>query len=297
MNRSPAQLGVVVVLAALAGTFTFAQVQQLPDEPPKAFGAGVTPAYEGWFEHGEGLQSFLVGYLNRNRQQEIDVPVGSNNKIEPGPPDQGQPTHFLPGRQPGMFVVSVPKGFTPAQRLTWTLTFNGQTSTIPLHLRPEYNVSPLRQDFPPHNMPPVVHLFDEKAAGIQGPVATVATAAERTASVSSPLTFTVWVDDDAKYTSSTNAPMAAPRPPVSLTWSQFRGPGKVTFDKTRAALQILKGGTVDVPYSGKASTTAQFSAPGEYVLHLIANDYSGLGGGAGEICCWTTAMVKVSVAP
>ena len=50
------------------------------------------------------------------------------------------------------------------------------------------------------------------------------------------------------------------------------------------------------PFSGKATTTARFSEPGEYVLHVIANDYSGDGGG-GEVCCWTTALVKVSVTP
>jgi hypothetical protein len=43
-------------------------------------------------------------------------------------------------------------------------------------------------------------------------------------------------------------------------------------------------------------TRARFSEPGEYVLHVTAMDYSGEGGG-GEVCCWTTAMVKVSVTP
>jgi hypothetical protein len=32
------------------------------------------------------------------------------------------------------------------------------------------------------------------------------------------------------------------------------------------------------------------------VLHVTANDYSGDGGG-GFQCCWSTAMVKVSVTP
>jgi hypothetical protein len=40
----------------------------------------------------------------------------------------------------------------------------------------------------------------------------------------------------------------------------------------------------------------KFSEPGEYVLHVTANDYSGEGGG-GFVCCWTTAMLKVSVSP
>jgi hypothetical protein len=30
------------------------------------------------------------------------------------------------------------------------------------------------------------------------------------------------------------------------------------------------------------------------MLHVTANDFSGNGGG-GSVCCWTTAIVKVSV--
>ena len=48
------------------------------------------------------------------------------------------------------------------------------------------------------------------------------------------------------------------------------------------------------PYSGKGTATAKFAAPGDYMIHVTANDYSGTGGG-GEQCCWTTALVKVTV--
>jgi hypothetical protein len=57
---------------------------------------------------------------------------------------------------------------------------------------------------------------------------------------------------------------------------------------------MLKGGKAMEPYSGKASTTVTFSQPGDYMLHLTANDLSGNGGG-GSGCCWTTAIVKVAV--
>jgi hypothetical protein len=49
-------------------------------------------------------------------------------------------------------------------------------------------------------------------------------------------------------------------------------------------------------FHGKAATTATFSEPGEYVLAVTANDYSGEGG-AGFQCCWTTGHVKVTVQP
>ena len=35
-------------------------------------------------ENEDGTRSFLVGYLNRNTRQELDIPVGPNNRIEPG---------------------------------------------------------------------------------------------------------------------------------------------------------------------------------------------------------------------
>ena len=35
-------------------------------------------------------------------------------------------------------------------------------------------------------------------------------------------------------------------------------------------------------------------APGEYLLQVTANDYSGDGGG-GEVCCWTNTIVSVTV--
>ena len=81
------------------------------------------------------------------------------------------------------------------------------------------------------------------------------------------------------------------RQPVSISFSKYRGPGALTFDKTKPAIDKLasEGG-----FSGKATTTITFTEPGEYAIHVIANDYSGDGGG-GFGCCWSTGLVKVSV--
>ena len=272
-----------------------AAAQQLPSEPQRQFGTGVTGAFEGWFENPDGSRTFLIGYLNRNTDQALDVPVGPNNRIEPGGPDMGQPAHFLPGRRWGVFSVTVPKEFTTAdQRLTWTIVANGQTNSIPLRMHPDYNVSPFA-DAAGKNTPPVVR-FEEREPGLQGPVSRLATAPSRKTTVGSPLPITVWVTDDARYTSGT---MAVPRdlpPPVQLEWSKYRGPGTVTFDNHTPAMQTLEGGGVNVTYRGKGTAAARFSAPGDYVLHLLVSDFSGEGG-AGEVCCWTNALVKVTIAP
>jgi hypothetical protein len=128
---------------------------------------------------------------------------------------------------------------------------------------------------------------------VQGPLASFA-APVRTASasVSAPAPLELWASDDGKYTSGSNAPPSNARAPVQVRWSKFRGPGAVTFDKARPEIEKLPAG--ELPFNGKATTTAKFSEPGDYMLHVTANDYSGDGGG-GFGCCWTTALVKVAV--
>jgi hypothetical protein len=271
--------------------------QRLPSEPRKQFGASVTGAFEGWFYNEDGSRSFLVGYLNRNTAQDLEAPVGPGNRIEPGGPDLGQPTYFLPGRNYGMFVVPVPKEFTPQDKYTWTVVANGQPTSIPLRLNNDYVISPFTE-IAVNNTPPAVR-FEENGAAVQGPIATASRAPVRATSVSTPLALTLWVADDMKYTSGTSAPLSTPRPPVTLTWSKYRGPGAVTFDKAKPAVEKLPAGTGggdEASFSGRATTRVTFSAPGEYLLHVTANDYSGAGGG-GFVCCWTTAMVKVTVQP
>lgn len=293
---SIAPLSAVAIVSGLLGSVIVSAGQlQLPSEPAKQFGSGITGAFEGWFENPDGSYTFLVGYLNRNRAQEVDVPIGPNNVIEPGGPDMGQPTHFLPGRQTGMFTVTVPKTFRPDQKLTWTITVNGQTNQIPLRLHRDYNVSPF-SDVAVGNRPPMLR-FDEEGQTVQGPIAaTSRPVIVRTTSISIPLPLPVWGEDDAKYSSGSNAPLRKPPPPIELTWSLYRGPGKVTFEKAKPDMEKLAGGGMNETFRGKAATTARFSVPGEYILHVLANDYSGDGGG-GEVCCWTTAMVKVTVTP
>ena len=250
---------------------------QLPGEPVKSSGQSVTGAFEGWYENPDGTFSLLVGYFNRNTEQTFDIPAGPNNRIEPGMPDQGQPTHFLPRRQWGVFTIRVPKDFGK-NKLTWTIVANGQTTTIPLHLDPLWIVAPFK-DVGINNTPPSVK-FAADGAALQGPPSGFA--ATYTASVAKPLPLTVWASDDG-----VRAPEAARRParPVTVSWSKYRGPGQVTFDNAAPAIDEKTGAAV---------ASATFSAPGEYVLRLQANDATGDGGG-GFQCCWTTAHVKVSI--
>ena len=267
--------------------------QTIP-EPRRKFGASVTGAFEGWFGSDKQARTFLVGYFNRNTEQELDIPIGPNNRIEPGGPDMGQPTHFLPGRRYGMFAVPVPKDFNPQDKFTWTIFANGQYNSIPLRLNADYVISPFNE-ISVGNTPPVIR-FEPNGTAVQGPIAMLASAPVRTTSLSMPLVLTLWITDDMKYTNGTGAPLSGNRQPVTLLWSKYRGPGAVKFDKANPKAEASGPVNESVGFTGTATTNVTFSEPGEYVLHVTVNDYSGDGGG-GFQCCWTTGLVKVSVTP
>ena len=103
-------------------------------------GQNVSPAFEGWEEDADGTKYFLFGYMNRNWEEELNVPVGADNSFSPGSADQGQPTHFLPRRNRFVFRVPVPKNFTVQDELIWTLTTYGKTEKAYATLRTDYKV-------------------------------------------------------------------------------------------------------------------------------------------------------------
>jgi hypothetical protein len=275
-----ASLGLVTAWAVAAG----AQRPQtnLPLDPPRERGSSITPAYEGWYPNPDGSFGMLIGYYNRNTRQALDIPVGPNNRVEPGAADQGQPTHFEVGRQWGVFVVTVPKDFG-TRTVTWTIVSNGETQSVPFTLNKGYPISPYKE-LGMGNQPPVL-AFSQGGAKVTGPP--VGVAASFTAIVNQPVAISVWVEDP-KAPGEAEAPLAAFGPVAkvaTVSFHKFRGPGKVIFDKGRILVD-QQGAMV--------STAATFDAPGDYLLRVQANDESGEGG-FGFQCCWTNTYVKVTV--
>src|SRR5262249_8446318 len=201
------------ILISCAFCVPFLAQQQLPLGPFRDSGASITGAYEGWFKNPDGSYSILVGYFNRNQKQVLDIPVGPDNHIDPGGPDQGQPTHFQPRRQWGVFTVTVPKDFGN-KRLIWTITTNRQTTTVPLHINRLFIVTPF-EDAGVGNTPLVVR-FQPGGMVFTGPPRGIAQTL--TAKVGEALPLTVWVSDDGK-----TPPEARPRqgPPANAIWSMF----------------------------------------------------------------------------
>ncbi|MFN7916557.1 MAG: hypothetical protein U0Q55_14545 [Vicinamibacterales bacterium] len=294
-SRMILRLATVAALAA-GGALVSAQGQLLPSSPKLGFGASVTPAYDGWYDNPDGTHTFLIGYYNRNWNVDVDIPIGPNNKFEPGDPDRGQPTHFMPNRNFGMFTITVPKSFGATERLWWTLTVNGITSRVGMIMSPDFNITPNKssEEAPngKYNVPPILK-FAEAGPAIQNPIATVASAISKTATVNTPMPLDLWAEDDALYTSGTNAPMTRTPPVVEAEITKYRGPGNIKVEGLHE-FKATKGGKPMEPFAGKASGTVTFDKPGDYILHVLLTDYSEKGGGATG-CCWTTSMIKVAV--
>ncbi len=168
-------------------------------------GQTISPAYEGWEQAADGTKYFLFGYMNRNWEEEIDVPVGPDNGFNLGGADRGQPTHFLPRRNRFVFRVPVPSGFTEKDELIWTLTTHGQTEHAYATLRADYVVDDVVKasetgalgagTSSPEvrgNHPPTVHIQEVKA---------------RTVKAGQPITVVSQVKDDG---------IPKRRPPPSL---------------------------------------------------------------------------------
>jgi len=268
--------GVLVV----AGVPVAAAAQTVPLAPTRASGQTVTPAFEGWYRNADGTFSLSFGYFNRNGEEILDIPIGPTNRIEPGGPDGGQPTRFMPRRHWGVFAVKVPADFD--RKVTWTIVVRGETFSIPGSLDPLWEIDALEGEAGSGNTPPVLRFEPDGPAGA-GPGGI--TAGPRTAAVGQPLALDVWAEDDGAARTSV-ASGGRPNAPVTLTWFKHQGPGEVTFADATPAVDRT---------DGKATTTATFSAPGDYILRVRANDASGVSGAGHAQCCWSNGFMKVRV--
>jgi hypothetical protein len=225
-------------------------------------GQNVAPAYEGWEQTADGTKYFLFGYMNRNWEEEIDVPVGPDNGFNVGGADQGQPTHFLPRRNRFVFRVKVPPGFTAKDELIWTLTSHGKTEKAYATLRYDYVVDDVVKasetgalgagTSSPEvraNKPPNIRIEEVKARTVKVGEALTLVSEVKDDGIPKPRNFARVAAAQARAAeqSTTTAAAAAtpPRnpamsPPTRITvgknvglhvsWFVYRGPGAVTFD-------------------------------------------------------------------
>lgn len=283
--------------AVLFGASQFEGQNQRPLAPLPRTGLRVAPFFDGWYANADGTITFSFGYSNLN-QEEIEIPLGPDNFIQPKQFDGKQPTSFLPatpgteissgagadrrGRERGVFTVTVPAGFQDS--VVWTLNVGGQTYKVPANTKSA--AYQLRWPMAMGSVPPLLRFSPEGPAG-RGPAGIQAD--PMTASVGAPLSLSIWIaDDSVREEEPVVVKQRQGRPAMTVTWYKHSGPGPVVFSRSREPITQL---------TAVATTLATFKTPGEYVLRVRADNFGRLDTSPGNQCCWTNGYVKVTVTP
>ena len=266
--QRPALVCVLGVLAMQWASGVHARAQAIRHDT----GQNVAPAFEGWEQNSDGSYNFVFGYLNRNYEEKVDIPIGPNNFFDQGPQDRGQPTHFYTRRQRFVFRVVAPKDWDKTRKLVWTVISRGHTDQAKAWLQPEWELNP-------------GVISENSGGGVLDP-------ANKPPSLTGPATATVTLPNVLPLTASATddgMPKQRPRRPATdpaaaaaaaaaanpdapirrteglrIRWIQYRGPGKVTFDPENSPGEYGK----PVEHTTKVS----FGDPGTYVVRAIASD-------------------------
>ncbi len=301
LRKAARALVLIVGLALIVGLslpgIASAQVAEVDNNFKFSSGQSVQPAFEGWSRNPDGTFNLHFGYLNRNWVQELHIPVGPNNSIEPGGPDRGQPTFFYTRTQRNLFTVVVPKDWGKKE-VVWTVSVNGKTERAYGWLQPEWEIDPaggaatggqtspeLKGNKPPSftiDVPPAVAVGQSVSLaptviddGIPKPRPASKPAVGQETPPGLVANNDVFLNLPELAPGRGQAPATAGgvRGPF-VTWMVYRGPASATFGSRNIQVK-----------DNAAPTTVSFTMPGEYVLL----------GRASDRVIFTDRLVKVTV--
>jgi hypothetical protein len=279
-----------------------AHLRDYPLAQRKASGDLVAPFFDGWIANGDGSVTMIFGFMNRNRQEVVDIPLGSNNYIEPAQFDGVQPTHFpvynrggfVGIRERGAFAVTVPADMAGTE-VVWTLKHAGHSYSVPGRATsPAYEMSRAEAAF--GSLSPAIRFkLDGPESvdreGIYGP--------RIMASVGKPVTLSAFAQDRGNRDGYEVESLLFP---VGTTWLLHQGPAMPDFepaavsgrdrakDSGEAGMNTNDGWTV-------VKTQATFWEPGDYVVRLQVDNFMAPDSKPDNQCCWSNAYVPVTVTP
>jgi len=299
IRRTIAAAALTMAMGAMAGQTLEAQLPaHLRDYPLtslKKSGDLVAPFFDGWYDNGDGTFTYQFGFLNRNTEEIVDIPLGENNHITPAQYDGVQPTHFpvynrrgLTGkRERGVFAVTVPNSET---EVVWTLSHAGRTYSIPGRTGSiAYEMSRDIAAF--GSLPPAIRFSPTgpESRGPEGP-----TAERVTASVGTPVTLAALVQDRGERYGLAEEMFY----PVRAEFLLHQGPAQIEFDPPMVTVEAADGSASEGASAaswGRVSTQATFSEPGEYVVRIRADNFGAPDSKFDNMCCWANVYVPVTV--
>jgi hypothetical protein len=304
----PSLCGMLVIFSATAIAQTSNFGERFLSLPPPT-GMPLVPIMEGWVVNADGTNSFSFGFINRNKQA-LDIPVGPNNYIEPAKYNGMQPTHFPAGRGTGIFAVTVPEA--EANEDVWWYVKTGNSEILKVPGRA--GASAYELDFilprPQGSMQPLLGIGEDGPlrAGLSAQTA----AYQDTVKVGDKVELIVTVSDPSDRDSED--PRFAEPLSVGVVYNKFQGPGDVVFSRHETTPDPVNPyepddfrfrfyrepgeNSVEVDGgNGTAPVYAMFSAPGDYVLHVKANNFDAPDSSNGDQCCWTNVYQNITVVP
>jgi len=281
---------VAVVLSALV-PLEAQQRHPLAPTPPR--GLPVSPYFDGWYANPDGTFTLSFGYFNRNRDDVLEIAIGSDNSIEPAEFNGLQPTSFPPfdyggsdgRRERGVFAITVPSDFRNREVL-WTLrNQDGSLHTVSGSVKsPAYQLS--HEPMAMGAIPPTLRLDDPGTEGARGPAGLWSP--PRTARVGVPIALAAWLADESVPSVGENRDRSKDANVLNVKWYKHSGPlgPNVAFQEERAAVEDPQG---------KATTMVVFSEPGEYVIRVQADNFGLIDSRPQDQCCWTNGYFPVVV--
>lgn len=272
-------------------------------------GFPIIPLLEGWIRHPDGSRELVFGYINRNVDA-VDVPVGENNYIEPAEFNGMQPDHFeAGGRGPQVFSVTLPPD--RADEDVWWNIRSGDSNEllkVPGRARDSAYEIDFERPRPQGALSPLVGV-GETGAQATGRMAVIA-------DFPSPVRVGEQVDLAVNASDPSVRDPSDPRfrEPLDLGvhWVKHQGPGDVTFTRhpetpepvnpfqegdprrARWSGNDPKVGAIDGG-NGVAKVMASFSAPGQYIIRTMVENWTAPDSSQGDQCCWTNVYQRVTV--
>ena len=269
-------------------------------------GMPIVPLLEGWIRHEDGSRTFVFGYINRN-EEEVNIPVGDNNYIEPAKYDGMQPTHFDSGRGSQVFTVTVPPN-EAGDDVWWHLkTGESEATKVPGRA----NQSAYEIDFilprPQGAMQPFLGAGDDGEAR-RGHSLFVENMG--TARVGQPFELSVNVSDDS-FRDPEDPRFEGPAE-IGVHFEQHQGPGNVVFARDPSMPEPenpydprdprfenwdpnQNAHVVEVETGNVATVMATFPAAGRYLIRVTAENWNRVDSAQGDQCCQSMGYLEVNV--
>ncbi len=273
--------------------------------PPE--GLPIIPLMEGWVANEDGSTTISFGFINRNTDEDVYIPLGENNYIEPAEFDGMQPTHFPSGRSTGVFTVILPADQTDID--VWWRLKTGEAESLSVPGR--RGASAYELDFirprPQGSLQPQA-AFGETglSAGLTGNISDF----DSSVTVGETVEFVLNASDPAER--DPEDPRFVEPLDMGVEFNKHQGPGEVTFTRDPNAPEpenpfdpddprfgrftgpadneaVIEGG------AGSAMVMATFSAPGEYIIRAVVDVHSAPDSSYGDQCCWTNVYQRVTV--